>query len=58
MAQEANDSNQGRLKLKLVKANFDEKREAKAFSDAEFEARIDKMVNKRKLERDGNKIAL
>ena len=30
----------------------------KPFSDAEFEARIDKMVNKRKLERDGNKIAL
>ena len=58
MAQEANDSNQGRLKLKLVKANFDEKEKQKPFSDAEFEARIDKMVNKRKLERDGNKIAL
>ena len=55
-AQESNVGNQGRLKVKLVKAYFAQQQKQKQFSDAEFDARTEEMVNEKKLERDGDKI--
>ena len=56
-ASEANEENQGWLSVKLVKAWVAKNQKRNPFTDAEFDAQLDKMVNEKKVERDGDKIS-
>ena len=58
-AEETNGRNQGRLEVNLVKVFFakqQRKERQKQFSDEEFDARIEQMVDKKQLQRDGNRL--
>ena len=58
-AEKTNGRNQGRLEVNLVKVFFakqQRKERQKQFSDEEFDARIEQMVDKKQLQRDGNRL--